>query len=116
MFAPINNFIKKEDKNDPKFIMFNVFPLNNKCYIVFSFRLEHKNLITKFLSPILQAKGEHQLYLISKLILQNCENFVINPEYFNTFSEEKKNNVIEYFFRNIKGNKINYDNKDLFLF
>lgn len=116
MFSPIDNFIKKEDKEEPKFIMLNVFPLDSQCYILFSFRTEHKDIVNEFLSPILQAKGKHQLYLISKLILQNCENFVINPEYFDSFSEGKKNAIIEYFFKNLHGNKIDYDDKELYLF
>lgn len=115
-FWPINNMIKYEDRKFPKTIMLNIFPQEDEYRIVFSFNKNHSEIVKEYLGPILTSDGNYQKYLISKLILQNCENFVLSPDYFSTFSESKKKDIIEYFTKNIFANKTDYENDNLFLF
>ena len=114
--SPINNLINYEDRMDPKFILLNIFPLNQKYKVIFSFRRDHSNIVNEFLNPILSATGKYQQYLISKLVLQNCENFVLTPDYYTSFSQAKKNDIIKYFSLNMFAKKTDYENENLFLF
>jgi hypothetical protein len=115
-FDCFNNLVKYEDRMDPKLITLNIYPEGNITHIIFSYRIDHEIVLRPFIDPILCATGSHQLYLISKLVLRHCENFVISPKYFRSLEQTKINSMIDYFTKNIFSNKTDYDNPDLFLF
>lgn len=95
----------------------NVLPLNAKASIVvFSYLPEDAALAKSSLNGILTSDGFYQKYLLSKLILNNCENFVVSPAYYDRWSSEKRKSVTDYFTQTlIKGN-LEIENEHLYLF
>jgi hypothetical protein len=53
---------------------------------------------------------------LSRRLLNSCENFVLAPAYFDTWTPRKKDVVREYFVRTILQEDLTYEDPDLFLF
>jgi hypothetical protein len=95
----------------------NVFPDHKGITeVVFSCINEHEPQVKKYIAPILEASGHYRLYLLSKLILEKCENLVIAPVLFQSYSEQQKEIISRYFERNTFGQTYDDDSKHLFLF
>lgn len=76
----------------------NIFPLSeDRTIAVFSFASDDSGAARKQLRGILTSHGKKQKYEISKLILQRCENFVISPRFYNSWSNEKKEKIAKLF-------------------
>ena len=116
VYDVFNNMRFYQDRMDPKVIALNILPLNEYTHIIFSFRKDHEETLRPSLAPILSATGHYQLYLISKLVLRHCENFVISPGHFRTFSPEKIEAMTRYFSKNMFARKEDYDDENLYLF
>lgn len=97
-------------------IAVNIFPEQGQTCVIFSFLKEEKPFAMAYLQRILDATGTFQQYLVSKLVLQHCENFAIAPSYFEQMSEAKKAAILDFFRRTLAKNEHDYENKDLFLF
>jgi hypothetical protein len=97
-------------------IALNVFPDQEGTHVVFSYLSEERPYALQFLGRILEAEGPYQRYLVSKLILQHTENFVVAPAYFNTWSQEKKQAVEHFFLKTLLENSPNHDDPNLYLF
>jgi len=97
-------------------IAFNVFPDTQGTNVVFSYLREERSYAIQFLSRILEANGEYQRYLISKTVLQNCENWVIAPAYFNSWGEKKQEVVQSYYCHTMMRNDPDYEDPHLYLF
>jgi hypothetical protein len=110
-----DNMRKLEDRLDPKCICLNVFPQDDKLIIVYSYIKEHDRFFKNHVAELENARGEYKLYLLSKRILMFSENFVLKPDHVNRWTEHKKNAIKAYFSKNT-ATKIDYDDKDLFLF
>ncbi len=115
-YSHIDNIKTLDDRQDPKCISLNVFPDDNGVYIIFSYRKEHKNIVLPHITRVLQAERHYKLYLISKLILMYCENFVISPGFYKNLSDNRKKAIGVYFSNNIMGDKKDSENVDLYLF
>jgi hypothetical protein len=97
-------------------IVLNVIPISHKeTFVVFSYLTVHANKAQEHLSRVLSANGHHQKYEVSKLILNNCENFVLSPAYYDTWSQKKVETVIRYFMQTLKSDAT-VDNEHLYLF
>jgi hypothetical protein len=98
-------------------VMLNVLPASgNNSTIVFSYLPEDATLVRPALSPILTSAGFYQKYLLSKLILNNCENFVIAPAHFDSWSKEKQEAITNYFCRTLFQGNLDIEDKHLYLF
>jgi hypothetical protein len=104
-------------RDDIARVALTIFPVSNsKTYVLFSYlayeapkaREELKNIF--FSEPLGKRK------LISKLVLRNCENFFIAPEYFQTWDSIKKELVKNYFNDTIHGQDVNVENSRILLF
>ena len=84
--------------------------------ILFSYLSRDSVPAQAFLDRILRSHGQHQRYELSRLILESCENFVISPDYFDTWSEQKAITVREYFVRTTVESDLGYESPDLYLF
>jgi hypothetical protein len=103
--------------NDSVRMVLNLIPLNSKeSRVVFSYLPEDASVAQSFLSPILAANGFYQKYLLSKLILNNCENFVVSPAYYLNWSPEKKKAVTDYFTQTLFTGNLDLENEHLYLF
>lgn len=98
-------------------VALNVLPLNRKESVaVFSYLPEDAALAHSSLGLILTADGYYQKYLLSKLILNNCENFVVSPAYCDKWSTEKRVAVTDYFMQTLFTGNLGIENEHLYLF
>jgi len=124
-----HDYIRIENKNcplavssliplidDKKFIVFNVFPQENDITILFSYMKSHKKDLSHYINNIKNTSDECKLYLLSKIILRYCENFVLSPEHFNTFSSGKIDTIKTFYYKTSKSIDYDYDHQDLMLF
>ena len=110
--------IDRISRNDDQVrVALNVLPLNgNESMAVFSYLPEDAALAKSSLSMILSSDGFYQKYLLSKLILNNCENFVLSPAYYDKWSPDKRRAVIDYFIQTLFTGNLEIENKHLYLF
>ena len=101
---------------DTERIILNVFPVNLGTYIIFSYLGRQEPYIKVHLTEVLQADGHHRLYLISKLVLRNCENFVIAPMHFQTIPNESRAAMLKYFQDTLYQDLLDYEDTRLYLF
>ena len=69
-----------------------------------------------YIDEIINANEAYQKYLVSKLVLRNCENIAISPSYFNSWSSDKKAEILNYFKNTMNSDLANYENFNLYLF
>ena len=65
---------------------------------------------------VLESNSYFQKYLLSKLVLQSCDNFVIAPQYYDALSQDVKNAICRFYVDTILKNAENHDDKRLYLF
>ena len=97
-------------------ITVNIFPYKNSTYILFASLLEDKKHMDTYIAEFLNSSGYHQLYVLSKIVLRNCENIVFSPSLINSWSDSKKSTILQYVAETCDTDKANYENKDLYLF
>jgi len=85
-------------KSDVARIALNVFPISEaETVVLISYPEEYGGSINPDLQYILNGQEDLKKYELSKMILNNCDNFVLAPKHFSTWSVEKKKKIIEYF-------------------
>jgi hypothetical protein len=94
----------------------NVFPDGGCSVAVVSYPAIHHSSWAGPVADFAAATGYYQKYLISKLVLQHCENFVLKPSYYEQLSEKKKAALLSYFESNLSADKTDVDDEDLYLF
>jgi len=97
-------------------VALNVFPFDGSMHILFSYLKEERLYAQQYLKDILNSSGDYQRYLISKLILQHCENFTIAPAYWENLSEQRRESIVNFFFATLEKNLPSYEDNNLFLF
>ena len=113
VFTPVE---MATNEDEPERLCVNVFPYKDKMHVVFSCRKEDEKSLNHYIEEVFSATGEYQKYLISKIVLRNCENTVFSPNYFAQWSEEKKETILEYFKNTYNSDLIGYENPNLYLF
>ncbi len=108
---------KLKIENDVVRVCLNIVPVRNKTTIVvFSYHKKDSELAKGELNYIFSSQEHYQKYEISRALLNYCENFFIEPGYFKEWSEEKKNEIREYYVKTILHNNLEYNNENLYLF
>lgn len=97
-------------------VVLNVIPIENGCHVVFSFVKSDAGIASRYLQEACDAGGLYQRYLVSKLILQHCENIVMAPSYYEGLTETRRNRIREYFASTIFSNQQDHDDENLYLF
>ena len=101
----------------PAFVTLNVFPAtHDQTAVVFSFIAEQKREAESAFGYIWTATGPYQQYELSKLILRKSQNVAIAPDLFDTFTEQRKEIVRQYFMRNVASQSFEQEDPNLFLF
>ena len=100
----------------PAYVALNVFPHGEITVAVFSCLTQDGVLMAERFSALFAATGAYQQYELSKLILRRCENLVIAPRHYDSFSSRQRDAIQEYFRKNSGGNEYNVESPDLFLF
>jgi hypothetical protein len=83
---------------------------------VFSYLSTDASPALAILQSLLTSTGDGQKYELSRRILNSCENFVIAPAYFDTWTDRKKQVVREYCTRTVLVEEMGYEDPDLGLF
>jgi hypothetical protein len=95
----------------------NILPLNQgESVAVFTYLPGDAGPVKASLNSLLTSNGFYQKYLLSKLILNNCENFVLSPEYYAEWSAEKQKAVLDYFIKTIFTGHLDIESQHLYLF
>jgi len=72
--------------------------------------------VTTYLNRILTAHGHFQKYLLSKLILQSCDNVALAPKYHDSLSQDRKDALCQFYVDTIQENAEDYEDERLYLF
>lgn len=103
----VNDFTKYNET--PNYVFLNVFPTEDKTYLFCStLKLQTENL-KSFIVPIAELETEKLYGYLSEVILKYIENFVVSPDYWQRFSEEKKTAITKFFNDTVGDKKIKYD-------
>jgi hypothetical protein len=98
-------------------VALNVLPMNKQeTLVLFSYLPKDSELARFSLAPIINSTGHYQKYLLSKLILNSCENFILSPSHYTSWSAQKEKTILEYFKHTILKSDHTIENADLFLF
>lgn len=90
--------------NDVIRLILNVLPVSyNESIVIFSFVADEKEPATDYLHKCFRGDDFSKKYEISKMIIRNCENFFVNPVFYNTWSEKKKEEILLYFRESMNG-------------
>jgi hypothetical protein len=115
LFDPIKSIIGRK-RLKPKFIVLNVFPQKQDTIILLSYLRDHQEDLRPYANEIINASVEDQLYLLSKTILRYCENFVISPQHFNLFSQEKIDTIKNFYLATLTLIDLDHNDQNLMLF
>jgi hypothetical protein len=94
----------------------NVFPLDQGTVALFSFLAEDEQCVTQYFQKLIAASGHYQKYLISKVILQHTENFVLSPTFYNYIDEVQKKAIRDFLCMTLFENMHEYEDPSLYLF
>lgn len=98
-------------------VAINILPRNeNETVVLFSYAKKDAPVARSVLSRVLDAGGEHQKYEISRILLNYCENFVIAPSNFETWTDKKREAIRDYFARTIFRREPEFEDSELMLF
>ena len=53
--------------------------------------------VSTYLNRVLTSDGFFQKYLLSRLILQSSDNFVIHPQYYASLSQDRKEALCQFY-------------------
>jgi hypothetical protein len=115
LFDPIKS-ISGQKRLEPKFIVLNVFPQKRDTIILLSYLRDHQQALKPHANKIITATGEDQLYLLSETILRYCENFVISPQHFNLFPQQKIDAIKNFFLGTFTQIDLDHNDQNLMLF
>ncbi len=97
-------------------VTLSVFPSGEDVVIVFSAITSDASIVSPHIDRILTSDGFFQKYLLSKLILQSCENFVLAPSYYNSMTQDRKNTLCKFFVDTVLDNTEGHEHEYLYLF
>jgi hypothetical protein len=97
-------------------VTLSVFPAGGQVMIAFSAVPRDAPFATPYLDRILCSDGQFQKYLLSRLILQSCDNFVMAPTYYNSLTQERKDAICQFYVETIVENAEDHEDERLYLF
>jgi len=97
-------------------IALNVYPNGRVVVVLFSYLMRDRSVANAFLDRILTADGYYKQYLLSKMILQHAENFVMSPAYFEIMEPSRIEAIKKFFCATIEKNEHEHEDSNLFLF
>jgi hypothetical protein len=116
VYSLVDNIKIYENRQIPKCIAFNVFPYEDGMVAIWSYPAPQCDHFASHLHELSQTEGEYRKYMLSKLILRYCENFVLAPSFYESLSEQRIESIKNYYFANVSVGVVDYEDKNLFLF
>jgi hypothetical protein len=106
-----------EVADDSARVALSVIPVaGGRTHAVLSYIERDRNAARAWLKPILAATGRRQRYLLSRLILERSDNFIINPALYAQWSEERREVIRRLFVATILKNDADFHDERLNLF
>jgi SEC-C motif-containing protein len=99
-----------------KRVAVNVFPSNGDTAIVLSFPREQGLPDVPLLKELVGTSGPEQLFLLSRFVLQNCENITLRPSYWAKMTPEQREIIHRFYVDNSLDDKVDSQNRLLNLF
>lgn len=85
-------------------LIVNIIPTSSdRTLVIFSFAARHRSKATRHISQIVRATGGRKEYELSCLILDRAENFFLSPYAVDSWSDEKRSEIIAAFAHDILG-------------
>jgi hypothetical protein len=116
----VSPFFTLEDRRldgDLAGVTLNVLPLSSdKTVAVFSYADRDRGIALAAFGRILEATGDTQKYELSKLIIGRMENFLIAPNHFRTWSQDKIERIKNAFLETAIAHGQIEEHQDLILF
>lgn len=56
----------------------------------------------EYIHDLLENAGTYQKYLLSRTLLLHAENFVVAPSIFDTWSQEKRDAILNFFLKTLR--------------
>jgi len=100
----------------PTDVAVNIFPVMDKTHIVFSYLGANESQAQRLFGHLDFANKYFLRYEISKLILHRCENFVLSPHVFNTFSGRQREIIKNFIIQGQLNPGVIVDHPDLCMF
>lgn len=97
-------------------IALSVYPTGSEVVIVFSALPIDVPFVVDYLRAICSSEDRQQKALLSKLILQSCDNFVLSPSYYDALSVEQKDAIIQFYVDTLDYNVDDFEDERLYLF
>lgn len=114
----VNSLFSLDDVGAPDLprVALNVFPRQNDVVAIFSTTPRDDPFVSTYLQRLLDSEPHLQKYLLSKLVLQHCDNFVVHPHYFASLNDERQSAICRFFADTIARNQCDHEDRRLFLF
>jgi len=88
---------------DEAFVALNIFPHDGRHVLVLSYLAEHERFVEPLVSQIKTTFGAGRLKAASRLVVERCENFVLRPGLYRSFTEAQRTAIRELFLRTLNG-------------
>lgn len=114
----VSSMFSLDDMDAPETprVTLSVYPIESDVAVVFSATPNDAPFMDTYLQRLLISEPYYQKYLLSKLILQFCDNFVIDPQHYNSMPKEQKKAIDRFYIGTAFSNNEDYENERLFLF
>jgi hypothetical protein len=98
-------------------VCFSILPVApTRTVVLLSYLPKHRNRVRRELWAMRMAKGEAQKMEISRRLLNHCANFALSPNFVRSWSETKRQRVLDFYVRTIGANDSVTSHPDLNLF
>lgn len=94
----------------------SLFPSGDDVAVVFSALRRDTPFMDEYTHRIRTAEPYLQRYLLTRLIVQNCDNFVISPDYYDGMSRERRDAIRHYSARTVLYNDEEHEDSAIYLF
>jgi hypothetical protein len=92
------------------------YPHGGDVIVTFSAISADAPFVRTYLNRILNSNGHFQKYLLSKLVLQSCDNFVMVPSYYDSLPQASKDSLHQFYVDTLFANEEDHENERLYLF
>ncbi|MGB6689750.1 MAG: hypothetical protein WBE76_18085 [Terracidiphilus sp.] len=94
---------RRPNEEEPPRTALNIFPTSkDETVALFSFTEVDAVAIREYIRDILESDGAYKKYLLSRMLLTHAENFVIAPPIFDSWSDEKRNAILDFFLKTVR--------------
>lgn len=113
VFTPVE---LAQRRMDPERIILTILPQAGDVLVAMSYTESDAEYVRAHLQPLGIAEGHYLKYLISKMILRNCDNFVLKPSYYFGMPEHQRETMRRFYEGTALTDMPGFESEHLFLF